>query len=75
MLNLEDLSVITTSANKMSNNDQVLSNEVLETNNAITHIAGDNKDLNIVILMDTLPSTQWAGPKTPLWHHLCQIHR
>ena len=76
---LEDQSLITTkvsaSESELSSNDNVVSMEAGETNNAVTQFAGDNIDLNIVsIYVATLPSTQWVGSKSPLRHHLCQIH-
>ena len=45
---LEDLSVMTGIESEMSSNDQVVSMEDRETNNAVTQFVGDNIDLNIV---------------------------
>ena len=52
---LEDLSVTTASESKMSSNDQVVSMEVGEINNAVTQFVGDNIDLNIVSIHGNTP--------------------
>ena len=76
---LEDKSLITAkvpaSESELSSNDQVVSVEAVETNNAVTQLVGDNIYLNIVSIMAALPFTQWVGSKSPLRLHLCQIHR
>ena len=71
---LEDLSVTTASESEMSSNDQVVSIEVGETNNAVTQFVGDSIHLNTVCIHGNTP-TQWVGSKSPRQHHLCHIHR
>jgi len=54
---LEDKSVMTASESDMSSNDQVVSMEVGETNNAVSQFIGDNLDLNIVSIHGNTPFT------------------
>ena len=72
---LEDQSLITAkvpaSESELSNNDQVVSMEAGETNNAVTQFVGDNINLNIVSIHG---NTQWVGSKSSLRHHPCQIY-
>jgi len=52
---LEDLSVMTASESERSSEDQVVSMDVVETNNAVTQFVGDNIDLNIVSIYGNTP--------------------
>ena len=56
---LEDQSLITAkvpaSESELSNNDQVVSMEAGETNNAVTQFVGDNINLNIVSIHGNTP--------------------
>ena len=75
---LEDQSVMTSSESEMLSNDQVISMLVGETTNAVTQFVGDNIDIVKYCLyfpLETIPSTRWVESKSPLQHHLCQIHR
>ena len=80
---LEDQSVMTSSESERLSNDQVISMLVGETTNAVTQIVGDNIDIVKYCLynhsrnnpLETIPSTRWVESKSPLQHHLCQIHR
>jgi len=51
----EDLSVTTASESEMSSNDQVVSMDAGETNNAVIQFVGDNIDFNMSLFMGTLP--------------------
>ena len=66
---LDDLSVMTASESEMSSDDQVVSTEVLEANNAMTmsHFVGDNIDLNIVSIHGNTPfhSAGWIRVTSP----------
>ena len=72
---LEDKSLITdkvpASKSELSSNDQVVSMEAGETNNAVTQFVGDIIDLNIVSIHGNTPfhSVDWikvASPAPPL---------
>ena len=64
---LEDQSVMTASESEMSSNDQVVSMEVGETNNAVSQFVGDNIDLNIVSIHGNTPfhSMGWIKVTSP----------
>jgi len=68
---LEDQSVMTASESEMSSNDQVVSIEVGETNNAVTQFVeflGDNVDLNIV-------STPCPEKKAATYFFCCNFYK
>jgi hypothetical protein len=64
---LEDISLMTASDSEISINDQVVSMEVGETNNAVTQFVGDNIDLNIVSIQGNTPfhSMGWIKVTSP----------
>ena len=68
---LEDQSLVTAkvpaSESKLSSNDQVVSMEAGETNNAVTQFVGDNIDLNIVSIHGNTPfhSNGWIKVTSP----------
>ena len=68
---LEDQSLITVkvpaSVSELSSNDQVVSMEARETNNAVTQFVGDNIDLNIVSIHGNTPfhSMGWIKVTSP----------
>jgi len=62
--------------NDMSTDNQVFSIELGERNNVVTKFVGDNIDLNsFSLFMETLPSIQWVGSKSPIQRLLCQFPR
>ena len=73
---LEDQSLIIAKVpdreNELSNNVRVFSMETGETNNAVTQFFGDNINLDIDSIHG---NTQLVGSKSPLLHHLFQIHK
>ena len=71
---LEDQSVMTGSESEMSSNDQVISMLVGETYSVCWRQFRHCQTLPLLPL-ETIPSTRWVGSKSPLQHHLCQIHR
>ena len=64
---LEDQSVMTASESELSNNNQVVSMEVGETNHAVTQFVGDNIDLNMVSILGNTPfhSMGWIKVTSP----------
>ena len=64
---LEDQSVMTASESELSNNNQVVSMEIGETNHAVTQFVGDNIDLNIVSILGNTPfhSMGWIKVTSP----------
>ena len=72
---LEDQSLMTASESEMLSNDQVISMVVGETNNAVNQFVGDNIDSTIVSILGNNPFYSTGGIKSPLQHHLHQIHR
>ena len=72
---LEDQSVMTSSESEMLSNDQVISMLVGETTNAVTQFVGDNIDIVKHCLCFPWKQSLLLESKSPLQHHLCQIHR
>jgi len=72
---LEDQSVMTASENEMSSNDQVVSMEVGETNNAVYAVCWRQyRFKHCLLFMETLLPLNGLD-QSVLRHHLCQIHR
>ena len=75
---LEDQSVMTSSESEMLSSDQVISMLVGETTKFHHSVCWRQyRHCQILPLfpLETIPSTRWVESKSPLQHHLCQIHR